>query len=718
MSATAARATVVSSTSVRPSPTDSMPSRLSKQTAAFGMPFSVQEAFPSLGQPPSAHTHSSLESRRGHNFGRLRVHSDAKVAVPNSVRAVLNSTGQSLPDQHRLDFVQQGLPEKELTAIRLHTDAQAARSAKLFGARAYQAGHHLVFGDGSYRPGTCRGDALLRHEVAHVIQTGGRIPTRLEIASQSSSSEQQATSFANWLGGRTALTSQPAAFHLMRDPALDGALDRIRVIPVPFTPQSKAQQIRDILVGIDLTDPDNLTPVIATIESTFANQERGAILSTLLATVDATAPVRPLPQQAPSPEEEARMRSALRLMQVGPRGPYGQVGPGIVLPVLSQPARHLLPLIEGAGNAFAGAGAFVQGLLIGLGDSMSEADRERLAQRLLQSSILNAVFPFVFAAGAVVGIVEDVIDAVKGIYRLITDFSQFVEDMTSLVRTLIGPDATAVGRAMGEQTGRDYGTRIASLARGNIFEFSYGLGRMIGPTIVYTVLGFLGVPELIASAVISRLMTILRPLLQRFPRLLAIAERITLRLARQTTHTSAAELEADLERSFGHTFTEPAPPGRPGGPTLQPPEVSAGFAARHLAGFRRLLGRPITHPDLADIARVWNSVANPGEAATLTLQNSRRLFDNHRNRFWRAVRGDAAARRAFEDAGCAFEGAVTTAPFYRLPDGSRFQMTIDHIIERQTAAGRALDPANLQIVSRRENTVLLRQLHAQDPFLR
>jgi hypothetical protein len=45
------------------------------------------------------------------------------------------------------------------------------------------------------------------------------------------------------------------------------------------------------------------------------------------------------------------------------------------------------------------------------------------------------------------------------------------------------------------------------------------------------------------------------------------------------------------------------------------------------------------------------------------------------------------------------------------------QMTIDHMIERQTAPGRALDPTNLQIVTRRENTVMLRQLHAQDPFL-
>jgi hypothetical protein len=53
-----------------------------------------------------------------------------------------------------------------------------------------------------------------------------------------------------------------------------------------------------------------------------------------------------------------------------------------------------------------------------------------------------------------------------------------------------------------------------------------------------------------------------------------------------------------------------------------------------------------------------------------------------------------------------------------MPDGSKFFMTIDHIVERQTAPTRALDPANLRIVSRLENTETLRLFHALDPFQR
>jgi hypothetical protein len=116
------------------------------------------------------------------------------------------------------------------------------------------------------------------------------------------------------------------------------------------------------------------------------------------------------------------------------------------------------------------------------------------------------------------------------------------------------------------------------------------------------------------------------------------------------------------------------------------------------------------------LGRIWARVANPGETATLTVQNSRRLFDIHRNRFWRAVREDAAARRLFEDAGCVFPDSPTTASVHTLPNGQQIRMTIDHIIERQTNPGLALDPGNLRVSFERENTQILRLLHAQGPF--
>jgi hypothetical protein len=172
-------------------------------------------------------------------------------------------------------------------------------------------------------------------------------------------------------------------------------------------------------------------------------------------------------------------------------------------------------------------------------------------------------------------------------------------------------------------------------------------------------------------------------------------------------------LDAELERSFQETFTEPDPELEISGP-LVAPEIAHGFTQAEVAGARRLMGRPID--GVGAIGRIWRRVTNPGEPAQLTLQNSRRLFKNQVARFWRAVRQDAAARREIEDAGFRFTGEPETAPVKQLSNGETMQVTIDHIVERQTDPANALDPANLRLSPRLENTVVLRQVTAQDPF--
>jgi hypothetical protein len=94
----------------------------------------------------------------------------------------------------------------------------------------------------------------------------------------------------------------------------------------------------------------------------------------------------------------------------------------------------------------------------------------------------------------------------------------------------------------------------------------------------------------------------------------------------------------------------------------------------------------------------------------LKLTNSRPRFNLHRRRFWTAVRRDPEARRLFTNAGFRFGPRPESAPYRMLADGRRMTVTIDHIHERQSSPRRALDPANLRLSPRRENTVLLRQI--------
>ena len=54
--------------------------------------------------------------------------------------------------------------------VRVHTDAQADRSARIVNARAYTVGSKIVFRQGQYAPHTQAGRRLLTHEMSHVAR--------------------------------------------------------------------------------------------------------------------------------------------------------------------------------------------------------------------------------------------------------------------------------------------------------------------------------------------------------------------------------------------------------------------------------------------------------------------------------------------------------------------------------------------------------------------
>lgn len=84
----------------------------------------VYEALQSPGQPLDTPTRAFFEPRFGHEFGRVRIHSDTK----------------------------------------------AARSTRAVNALAYTVGQDLVFGAGQFSPRSSAGKELLAHELAHAVQ--------------------------------------------------------------------------------------------------------------------------------------------------------------------------------------------------------------------------------------------------------------------------------------------------------------------------------------------------------------------------------------------------------------------------------------------------------------------------------------------------------------------------------------------------------------------
>ena len=78
--------------------------------------------------------------------------------------------------------------------VRLHTDSTASRLAQQYSARAFTVGNNIAFGAGQYRPSTLGGQALMAHELAHVLQQRGA--GRDEGVTQSMALESSADSAA------------------------------------------------------------------------------------------------------------------------------------------------------------------------------------------------------------------------------------------------------------------------------------------------------------------------------------------------------------------------------------------------------------------------------------------------------------------------------------------------------------------------------------------
>ena len=130
---------------------------LSDQADPSGVPPVVHDVLRSPGHPLDASTNSLMTARLGHNFSRVRI----------------------------------------------HTDARAAESARAVESQAYTVENNVVFGAGQYAPQTRAGRQLLAHELAHTLQQGAaptHVPDRLKVGEVGSQLEYEADAAAMAVG--------------------------------------------------------------------------------------------------------------------------------------------------------------------------------------------------------------------------------------------------------------------------------------------------------------------------------------------------------------------------------------------------------------------------------------------------------------------------------------------------------------------------------------
>jgi len=122
----------------------------------------------------------------------------APTAIPASVQHTLHASSQPLDGATRT-FMEERFGHT-FGQVRIHTDGQAAQSARDVHALAYTVGRDVVFGAGQYQPQTGAGRRLIAHELTHVVQQGAwrnYTPQRYSLSDPKDAAEREATAQAS-----------------------------------------------------------------------------------------------------------------------------------------------------------------------------------------------------------------------------------------------------------------------------------------------------------------------------------------------------------------------------------------------------------------------------------------------------------------------------------------------------------------------------------------
>ncbi len=168
----------------------------------------------------------------------------------------MNGGGKPLPKSTRNLFE----PHfgHDFSGVRVHTDAGANNMARAMNARAFTTGQELFFGQGEFRPATFRGQWLLAHELAHVVQQSGVIGAHsVDVINRMPDDFSQTSSAGDTLEVTTEMYTDKGAVRMWAGPEIVSSEgDRLRyqcfarVINRPFqvTVGIRTIDVHDIVV--------------------------------------------------------------------------------------------------------------------------------------------------------------------------------------------------------------------------------------------------------------------------------------------------------------------------------------------------------------------------------------------------------------------------------------------------------------------------------------
>jgi hypothetical protein len=174
------------------------------------------------------------------------------------------------------------------------------------------------------------------------------------------------------------------------------------------------------------------------------------------------------------------------------------------------PVLESLEQIRNVGScALLALGPLAEGLVESL-QAIDSAETRRFASRITN----NPYFESGFILGGAVGILADARDLVfkalaaaagplVALASLKEALQKALQQLVDLLNELVGPRGAEVARELGRSVGKQLGAKLAELNKPEgPFMFAFGVGKEIGPAIVYTVLSLLGFEAIVAGRLV------------------------------------------------------------------------------------------------------------------------------------------------------------------------------------------------------------------------
>src|SRR5436853_1387120 len=178
---------------------------------------------------------------------------EGRAPANNSPRNIQSRLGTGQPLEGSVRSRMSSAFGHDFSNVRVHTETHDAAMSESLNARAFTIGSDIAFGSGEYQPGTLVGDALLAHELAHVVQQRNAQPAVVAAQVGNHATEvyeaEADVAAANAVAGLHGLRTARPTTSLLSAPRPQSCGKKPPQIRVPFGASLTEQQADQLLAS-------------------------------------------------------------------------------------------------------------------------------------------------------------------------------------------------------------------------------------------------------------------------------------------------------------------------------------------------------------------------------------------------------------------------------------------------------------------------------------